>query len=83
MSNAIALRRLGVRRWKPPSPEFIFHVVTSIAGLMIVGSSVVLIARGQNVAWALFGAVFWLAVVLVVAISNVLKAFGVVGVPGF
>jgi hypothetical protein len=59
MSNAIALRRLGVRRWKPPSPEFIYHVVMSIAGLMIVGSNIVLIARGRYVVWALLGAAGW------------------------
>jgi hypothetical protein len=106
MSNAIALRRLGVRRWKPPSPEFIYHLLTSVAGLMIVASSVMLIVRGERVGWALLSAVTWsvmyvkhreqarkarqgvvqaitdwewflLAMVFVVAISNMLYAFGV------
>lgn len=59
MSNAVALPRLRVRRWKPPSPEFIYHVLMCLAGLMFIADSTIRAVRGSEVVWSVFSLVAW------------------------
>jgi hypothetical protein len=59
MSNAAALPRLRVRRWKPPSPEFMFHSLISLAGLMFVADSAIRVMRGNEVSWSVIRLVGW------------------------
>ncbi len=49
MSDAQVLRRLRVRRWKPPSPEFIYHLLMSLAGLIFIANSVIRLIRGKEI----------------------------------
>jgi hypothetical protein len=59
MSNALALPRLRVRRWKPPSPEFIYHLMMSLTGLMFIADSAIRLIRAEEVVWSVFGLVGW------------------------
>jgi hypothetical protein len=59
MSDSFALRRLRIRRWRPPSLEFIYHLLMSIAGLMLVASNTIHILRGKYEAWPILGLVVW------------------------
>jgi hypothetical protein len=59
MNNALALPRLRLRRWKPPSREVIYHLLVCVAGLMFIASSTIRLIRGQGAGWSLLGLVCW------------------------